>query len=243
MLYYGSAVDVYDLEVGDQLLLQGLDRADEDAGSPIQFELVGIAEEDPFQFQLFGFVLTASDQFQAQDVPLVAEIGVVKVDEESRDDLVRDLNLEFDSLFVVEAETFIDLFADLLKSFRTFPLVLAALSLLAAVVIIANAVALSTMERRREIGLLKAVGAKARWVVIQLALENTLLGFVGGLIGLAIALAALFAITSLLGIALVISPVIIIGVLVLSTVLSLVVTLLSAFPAAQERPLDILRGD
>jgi ABC-type antimicrobial peptide transport system permease subunit len=243
VLYYGSAVDVYDLEVGDQLLLQGLDRADEDAGSPIQFELVGIAEEDPFSFQLFGFVLTASDPFQAQDVPLVAEIGVVKVDEESRDDLVRDLNLEFDSLFVVEAETFIDLFADLLKTFRTFPLVLAALSLLAAVVIIANAVALSTMERRREIGLLKAVGAKARWVVIQLALENTLLGFVGGLIGLAIALAALFALTSLLGIALVISPVIIIGVLVLSTVLSLVVTLLSAFPAAQERPLDILRGD
>jgi putative ABC transport system permease protein len=110
-------------------------------------------------------------------------------------------------------------------------------------VIIANAVALSTMERRREIGLLKAVGAKARWVVVQLALENTLMGFVGGLIGLSIALAALLAITSLLGIALVISPVIIIGVLALSTVLSLVVTLLSAYPAAQERPLDILRGD
>ena len=156
---------------------------------------------------------------------------------------MRDLNLEFDSVFVVEAETFIDLFADLLKTFRTFPLVLAALSLLAAVVIIANAVALSTMERRREIGLLKAVGAKARWVVVQLALENTLMGFVGGLIGLGLALAALLAITMLLGIALVISPAIIIGVLVLSTVLSLVVTLLSAFPAAQERPLDILRGD
>jgi putative ABC transport system permease protein len=110
-------------------------------------------------------------------------------------------------------------------------------------VIIANAVALSTIERRREIGLLKAVGAKASWVVVQLALENTLLGFVGGLIGLGIALAALLAVTLLLEIDLVISPVIIIGVLVLSTVLSLVVTLLSAYPAAQERPLDILRGD
>ncbi len=100
-----------------------------------------------------------------------------------------------------------------------------------------------TIERRREIGLLKAVGAQARWIVVQLALENTLLGFVGGLIGLGIALAALLAITMLLEIDLVISPVIIIGVLALSTVLSLIVTLLSAYPAARERPLDILRGE
>ena len=109
--------------------------------------------------------------------------------------------------------------------------------------IIANAVALSTIERRREIGLLKAVGAQARWIVVQLALENTLLGLLGGLIGLGIALAALLAITKLLEIDLVISPVIIIGVLVLSVVLSLIVTLLSAYPAARERPLDILRGE
>ena len=70
-------------------------------------------------------------------------------------------------------------------------LILSGLSLLAAVVIIANAVALSTLERRKELGLLKTVGAKARWVVVQLLIENTLLGFVGGLIGLAIAFAAL----------------------------------------------------
>ena len=76
-----------------------------------------------------------------------------------------------------------------------------------------------------------------------MVLENTLLGFVGGLIGLGIALVALLAITMLLKIDLVISPIIIVGVLVLSTVLSLAATLLSAYPAAQERPLDILRGD
>jgi ABC-type antimicrobial peptide transport system permease subunit len=242
-LQHDSAIEVLDLEVGDQLSFQGLDRDGADSGSRVQFEIVGIAEEDPFGITLFGSVLTASDPLQAQDVPPLANMAIVEVDDDNRDDLVRDLNLELDSVFVVETETFTDLFADLLRQFRTFPLVLAGLSLLAAVVIIANAVALSTIERRREIGLLKAVGAKARWVVVQLALENTLLGFVGGLIGLAIALAALLAITMLLDIALVISPVIIIGVLVLSTVLSLVVTLLSAYPAAQERPLDILRGD
>ena len=243
VLQYGSTVEVFDLEVGDELSLQGLDRDGRDSGSLVQFEVVGISEEDPFNFTLFGSVLIASDPFLTQDVPPLANLAIVDVDDDSRDDLVRELNLELESTTILEIEAFIDLFADLLRQFRTFPLVLSGLSLLAAVVIVANAVALSTMERRREIGLLKAVGAKARWVVIQLALENTLLGFVGGLIGLGIALAALLAITMLLDIALVISPVIIIGVLVLSTVLSLVVTLMSAYPAAQERPLDILRGD
>jgi putative ABC transport system permease protein len=134
-------------------------------------------------------------------------------------------------------------FAELLEQIRLFPLVLSGLSLLAAVVIIANAVALSTMERRREIGLLKAVGAKARWVTVQLVFENTLLGFVGGLIGLALAFVALLVVTMFLGFDLVTSPSIIIGVLALTVVLSSVVTLFSAIPAARERPLDILRGE
>jgi putative ABC transport system permease protein len=243
VLVYDTAVDILDLEVGDELSFQGLDRDGRNSGSPVQFQIVGISEEDPFRFAIFASVLTATDAFQRQGVRR-DDVGVVQVDdEEKRVELVRELNLELESVFVLETETFIDLFADLLRQFRTFPLILAGLSLLAAVVIIANAVALSTIERRREIGLLKAVGAQARWIVVQLALENTLLGFLGGLIGLGIALAALLAITELLEIDLVISPVIIIGVLALSVVLSLIVTLLSAYPAARERPLDILRGE
>ncbi|MQG77172.1 MAG: FtsX-like permease family protein, partial [SAR202 cluster bacterium] len=135
------------------------------------------------------------------------------------------------------------LFADLLRQFRTFPLVLSGLALLAAAVIVANAVALSTIERRKEIGLLKSMGAKARWVIVQLVLENTLLGFVGGVIGLSLAVANVVALTGLLGIDLVISPQIIVGVLVLTVVLSSSVTLFSAVPAARERPMDILRGE
>jgi putative ABC transport system permease protein len=157
--------------------------------------------------------------------------------------LVRTLNLELDSVLVLEVQVFTDLFADLLRQFRTFPLVLSGLALLAAVVIVANAVALSTMERRKEIGLLKSMGAKARWVVVQLVLENSLLGLVGGAIGLSLAVVGVITLTKLIGIDLVISPQIIVGVLALTVVLSSSVTLFSAVPAARERPLDILRGE
>lgn len=231
------------LQVGERISLQAIDRDDQALGSPVEFEIIGISEEDAIGITLFGSVLTASNVFQEQGVPPTADVGIVQVEEAKRDDLVRDLNLEFDSVLVLEVAAFVDLFAELLDRIRIVPLVLSGLVLLAAVVIVANAVALSTLERRKEIGLLKAVGAKARWVTVQLVFENTLLGFVGGLIGLALAFAVLVATTMLLGFDLVTSPGIIAGVLALAVVLSATVTSFSAVPAARERPLDILRGE
>jgi hypothetical protein len=231
------------LQVGERISLQALDRDDRGLGSPVEFEIIGISSEDAIGVTVFGGVMTASDPFREQGILPAADVAIVAVDDAKRADLVRDLNLELDSVLVLEVEAFIDLFAELLDQFRMFPLVLSGLSLLAATVIIANAVALSTLERRKEIGLLKAVGAKARWVTVQLVFENTLLGFVGGLIGLALAFGALVAITMFLGFDLVTSPAIIIGVLALTVVLSSTVTLFSAIPAARERPLDILRRE
>jgi ABC-type antimicrobial peptide transport system permease subunit len=199
------AIERLGLQVGGRLSFQGLDRDGGDVGDAIEFEIVGITEEDPIGVTVFGPLMTANDPFREQSVPPV-HVGVVEVEDAKRDDLVRDLNLELDSVLVIEVAAFIDIFAELLEQIRMFPLVLSGLSLLAAVVIIANAVALSTIERRKELGLLKAVGAKARWVTVQLVVENTLLGFVGGLIGLGLAFLVLVAITALLGYDLVTSP-------------------------------------
>ena len=237
------ATDWLALQVGERLTLQALDRDDRGLGSPVEFEIIGISSESALGITLFGGIMTANDPFQEQGILPAADIAIIAVEDAKRADLVRDLNLQFDSVLVLEVAAFIDLFAELLDQIRIVPLVLSGLVLLAAVVIVANAVALSTLERRKEIGLLKAVGAKARWVTVQLVFENTLLGFVGGLIGLALAFVLLVVVTTFLGIDLVVSPAIIIGVLALTVVLSSTVTLFSAIPAARERPLDILRGE
>jgi putative ABC transport system permease protein len=231
------------LGVGDVLAFQVLDRSGDTVGEPVEFEIVGVSDIDQIAINLFGWITTANDPFAAAGLPVMVNMGIVQVGDENRDELVRTLNLELDSVLVLEVQVFTDLFADLLRQFRTFPLVLSGLALLAAVVIVANAVALSTMERRKEIGLLKSMGAKARWVVVQLVLENSLLGLVGGAIGLSLAVVGVITLTKLIGIDLVISPQIIVGVLALTVVLSSSVTLFSAVPAARERPLDILRGE
>ncbi len=60
------------------------------------------------------------------------------------------------------------------------------LALVAGTAIIANTVALATQERRRQIGVMKAVGLKGRRVLVMLMIENGLIGLIAGLIGVGV---------------------------------------------------------
>ena len=53
------------------------------------------------------------------------------------------------------------------------------LAMLAGIIIIANAVALAMLERRRELGILKAVGYTSRSVLGEVLIENGIVGFTG----------------------------------------------------------------
>ncbi len=84
-----------------------------------------------------------------------------------------------------------DLINRIIDQFTSFPILVAALALFTGGVVIANSVALSTLERRREIGIMKAVGLQRERVLGMLLLENGLMGLVGGLIGVGISFIAL----------------------------------------------------
>jgi putative ABC transport system permease protein len=62
-------------------------------------------------------------------------------------------------------------------------LLLAVLTLIIGTVGIANTTLVAVMERTKEIGLRRALGAKPRHIALQFLTETTLLGAVGGLIG------------------------------------------------------------
>jgi putative ABC transport system permease protein len=72
---------------------------------------------------------------------------------------------------------------------------IASLSLLAGVIIIANAVALAMLERRRELGILKSVGYASSVVLGEVLIENAVIGGLGALL----AMLLVTFVTSLLG--------------------------------------------
>ena len=65
-----------------------------------------------------------------------------------------------------------------------FLLAIASIALLVAGISILNIMLVSVMERTREIGIMKALGAKDRTILSQFLSEAVLLGVLGGIIGI-----------------------------------------------------------
>jgi putative ABC transport system permease protein len=109
-------------------------------------------------------------------------------------------------------------------------------------------VALTTMERRREIAIMKAVGLQRERVLGMLLLENALMGLIGGLIGVGIGLVALMLLQANMqaaaGNAIQLNFVpygpafILMGLCIL---VALVAALATAWGASGEKPLNVLR--
>ena len=144
-------------------------------------------------------------------------------------------------IFVLEISQLQELTARIINQLTALPLVVAVLALFASSVIIANTVSLATLERRREIGIMKALGLQSSDVLRLLLLENGLVGLLGGLIGTGIGAAAILAL------GLVSSDVsnfplfTLIALVILAVIISLAATLITAYGASQEKPLIVLR--
>ncbi len=146
-------------------------------------------------------------------------------------------------VFVFDVGIFDSLISRMLNQLAALPLLVAGLSLFAASALIATTVSLATMERRQQIGMLKAIGV-GRWQVLgQILIENGIVGIVGGLISLLPTVLILLAVPALTqGIVRLPAPAdLMIAMLVLSLLITLVATLLTAWTASGEKPLNVLR--
>src|SRR2546430_7860527 len=72
----------------------------------------------------------------------------------------------------------------LLNSILDMLVAIASLSMMAGVIIIANSVALAMLERRRELGILKAVGYTSGTVLREVLIENGIVGAVGAYVAM-----------------------------------------------------------
>jgi putative ABC transport system permease protein len=143
--------------------------------------------------------------------------------------------------------TFIDgLLRRFIDQFSALPILVGLLSLGAAAVIMANTVALATLERRRQIGILKAVGLKGRRVLWIMLLENILVSLLGGVLGvglsaLGVALMSSFGLQDITILVPADSSPIAIALIVAAVLIGAVATFLSAQVAINERALNVLR--
>ncbi|MBN8595457.1 MAG: FtsX-like permease family protein [Anaerolineae bacterium] len=172
------------------------------------------------------------------------QINVLQVEPEQTTAFLR--GMQQNPLVLALDVTFIDsLLGRIIAQLSAIPLIVGLLSLLAAAVIMANTVSLAVLERRQQIGVLKAIGLKRGRVLRVLLLENTLVGLLGGLLGIGVSALGVSLMTTI-GAGLTI-PIptearwITLGLLIAAVAIAWIATLLSARAATNERVARVLR--
>ncbi|MFH0950184.1 MAG: ABC transporter permease [Candidatus Micrarchaeota archaeon] len=117
---------------------------------------------------------------------------------------------------------------------------IASISLIVGGIGISNTMFMSVLERRREIGTMKALGATTEQIRNLFVVESAMIGLAGGLIGLATAVGLGFLIT-LFDITFVYDPFVIAGSIAFSISLGLISGTLPAIDAAKIDPIEALR--
>ena len=146
-----------------------------------------------------------------------------------------------DDFGVNSLEKLIERFQQLSGIIGSVGLFITGLSLFVGGIGIMNIMFVSVAERTREIGIRKAIGARRRTILLQFLIEAATLCLVGGLIGLAIAWTAIFAVRTFLPASL--SPVIVAVSLVTSILTGLAAGFFPAWRAARMDPVDALRNE
>jgi len=120
-------------------------------------------------------------------------------------------------------------------------IVAASVSLLVGGMGIMNMMSTSVLERTREIGLRKAVGARRRDIMSQFLLEAIIISSVGGIIGLTLGAGASLILAEITGFPLTPSFVVILIALIVSVVVGVISGYLPARRAARLHPVEALR--
>jgi len=236
------------IEAGDKVLIQDK-----------EFKVVGITKKKG------SFIF--DNVVHMNDAPLEALMGygddvdliVVKIKdkdliEKAKEDIEklmrdqRDVKAGEEDFSVTTPQATLDTVNEILAGVQIFIVLIAGISILVGGIGIVNTMFTSVLERRHEIGIMKAIGAKNSDIFYQFFIEAGLLGFVGGLagviVGVLIGYLGTIGINQFIGATTTpeISIVLIISALVGSFIVGSLSGIAPAMRAARQNPVDALRS-
>jgi putative ABC transport system permease protein len=129
-----------------------------------------------------------------------------------------------------------------LGAFNILLVLIAGIALISGGVVVANIMLISVTERRKEIGLRKAVGARSRDIMTQFLLEATFVTLAGGIAGVVIGIAGAQLLGAMTKMPVAVSWESIVLGLVFSTLVGVVAGLQPARRASRLQPIEALRS-
>ncbi len=226
------------LRIGDTIVVQSTD------GSVTRIlKVVGFYDSKSQQSNLnFASMLADSAVAEQLGGSQTLEVFSLKVDPGQVPELRKHLNTAVPTAIILSVVDIDTLVNQVLNNLIVMLTTISSLAMIAGLIIIANAVALAMLERRREIGILKSVGHTSRSILSTVLIENGLVGLLGSLVAMLLVVGAVTALSRFvfhteLGI----GPPLVALIIVATSLITTIVAAVVAWSAVRVRPLDVLR--
>jgi len=127
-------------------------------------------------------------------------VFAVKVEDQARLEETADLlKEELAEVDVITSQEFLEQMLDMIQMARAIHFSLASIALLIGVLFVLTTMLMSVIERVREIGTLRAIGASRRFIFVMVLTESFLISLIGGLVGLSFGILMALGLTKLIG--------------------------------------------
>ena len=209
----------------------------------IELDVMGITGSSDGMPSIMGSSIMIPPDVLPAEVSPRFELFTFQVPEASLNQALAELSVVIVA-FSLDVSFVDSLVGRLIDQFAAIPTIVGLLSLLAAAVIMANTVALSTLERRRQIGVLKAIGLKSGRVLRVMLIESSIVGLLSAVIGIGTTVIIMSLITAAGGFLIPVpanARLTAVALVFASVLIGWVATFLSARVAINERVMNVLR--
>jgi putative ABC transport system permease protein len=162
---------------------------------------------------------------------------------------LRNVKKDAENFQISTPEASLNQVKQIINGVQIFIAIVASISIFIGAIGIVNTMYTSVLERRKDIGIMKSIGATNFQIFIQFFIESSLLGLVGGIIGIIfgefIAIFGIIGINSLIGghLPITINLGLIFGVLIGSFLIGGAAGIVPALNAANQNPVEVLRDE
>lgn len=161
---------------------------------------------------------------------------------------IRDVDVGSEDFTVSTPEASLEQVNSILNAIQIFVIIIASISIFVGTIGIINTMGTSVLERKKEIGIMKAIGAKNSQIFMQFFVESGFLGLIGGgigvILGVTLGYFGILGINNFIGSDMQpqINFFLIFFALLGSFIIGAVAGILPAMKAAKQHPVEALRG-
>lgn len=210
----------------------------------ISFEIIGIVEETGVSDVDMGIIVPLSDMEIALDTDTYQLLYAVLEDPNDAEEFADEVESSDESLNALTSTEIARQVSGIIDQVSLFTLGIGAIAAFVGGLGVLNTMIMAVMERKREIGVMKAIGATKRYIITMIIIESSLLSLIGGLVGLFLGWLGSMGISMATGgfITAVVTPGLALGSLFFAFLLGFLGGLYPAWKAARLDPVDALRG-